>query len=193
MLERMQRLLEWKHLWAMFIYVHLYFNCIFKDFYACYDLIDVTLRMNLVMLAKPLMEARGAITSFAQLEELTRDLISLFNQWGKFVRTGLKSCPDLSISDTVKLTSVKEGEAPPMLDIPDHCFKKTKGDTGSEGWMLTEQDMNLMEEMAMQVDVVTTEEDEVETVVEEEEVQATYEEYVKGLIKYRDLRFKAFI
>ena len=57
----------------------------------------------------------------------------------------------------------------------------------------TEQDMNLMEEMAMQVDVVTTEEDEVETVVEEEEVQATYEEYVKGLIKYRDLRFKAFI
>ena len=52
----------------------------FKDFYACFDLIEVTLRMNIVMLAKPLMEARDPITSFEQLEELTDDLISVFNQ-----------------------------------------------------------------------------------------------------------------
>ena len=149
------------------------------------DLIDVTLRMNLVMLAKPLMEARGAITSFAQLEELTRDLISVFNQWGKFTRRGLSSCPDLSASDTVHLTSVKEGEAPPMLDIPEHCFKKTRGDTESEGWMLTEQNMNMLEELVEQMNVVTREEEEVETATDEveEEEQATYGEYLKDLFQ----------
>ena len=134
--------------------------------------------MNLVMLAKPLMEARGPITSFAQLEELTNDVISVFNLWGKYGKTGLSSCPDLSVSGTVNLSSVQEGDAAPILDIPRHCYKKIKGDDeGGEGWMLTEEDMNRLEDMVMEVE-------QVEEPVEALKEYATFGEYMKGPIQY---------
>ena len=145
----------------------------FKDFYACFDLIEVTLRMNIVMLAKPLMEARDPITSFEQLEELTDDLISVFNQWGKHHRNSLTSCPDLASSHTVTLSTVQE--APPMLDIPDHCYKKLKEDQVEEGWMLTAEDIEMLEEMSVE---------EERTANVEKVEPATYREYMKGMFQY---------
>ena len=132
--------------------------------------------MNLLRLAQPLLEAAGPVTSFTQLEELTDSLISQFNNWGKYAKTGLSSCEDLALSDTVELSTVDE--APLMLDIPDHCYKRIKGGRDGEGFLLAEEEINLLaEDEQSAMDTVEIGSEKVELDLD------TYGEYLKGLLQ----------
>ena len=120
-------------------------------------------------LAKPLLAERSDITSFAQLEELTNALISLFNRWDKYTRGSLSSCPNLSTTSSVELTTPLD--VPPMLDIPTTCHKKVKEDEPQSGLCSTDEVVaNLLAEELDRRETVTVEEMEVDT----------YEEYFKG-------------
>ena len=151
--------------------------------------------MNMVRLAEPLLEEHGPVTSFAQLEELTDSLISVFNNWGKYAKKGLSSCENLALSNTVELSRVEE--APLMLDIPDHCYKRVKVGQG-EGFELTEREIRLLTEVeAAAVDTVDTVDtvdmvDTVDTADKVEEVLDTFGEYLKGFFKVKNYSLKGF-
>ena len=55
-----------------------------KDFYATFDLIDVTFRINLVKLARLQMESSGPITCYEELQDLATKVIAQFSTWDKF-------------------------------------------------------------------------------------------------------------
>ena len=127
----------------------------FQDFYATFDLVESAVRMWVVHLAKPLMAELEPITSLAQLDKLTDKLIAQFNNWEKYApgiaRQGMHACPDLSSAvkakkrlsagavkarrrlsapgTTRKMVELHVApEAPPMVDIPNDCFKKARVD-----------------------------------------------------------------
>ena len=57
-----------------------------KDFYATYDLVDVAFRINLVKLARLLMEDHSPITCFQELQDFATKVIDHFITWDKFQR-----------------------------------------------------------------------------------------------------------
>ena len=81
--------------------------------------------MNLVMLAKPLLQGRGPIDTLQQLDELVTEVISEFNNWGKYTPSTLRSCPSLAAtSDAVELQVILQADQ--ISDLPDNFHKKVR-------------------------------------------------------------------
>lgn len=135
-----------------------------KDYYAVYDLIESTLRMNMVMLAKPLLKTRDTITTFAQLQELTDALIAEFSNWGKYSPSSLHDTPNLASSDVVDL--LVNPDAPSMTDVPDTYYKKIREDQMTDSVVFEEEELVMVD---------TTE----EVRVKEAEIE-TYKNYLRG-------------
>ena len=106
------------------------YNCCLKDYYATYDLIEVTLRMNLVALALPMIAECGPLTSYKDLKTLVNKLLERFLTWEKFSQPGLRSCPNLASKDTVDLHSCPEVE--PVVDLPNSYIKRLRGEEDDE-------------------------------------------------------------
>ena len=72
--------------------------------------------MNVVAFALDLLEERGPVKTFEELEQLVGEMLSMFNTWDKYRRSGgLKSCPNLAASGVVKVEQAPE--VPSMEDI----------------------------------------------------------------------------
>lgn len=139
-----------------------------QDFYATWDLIESTLRMNMVMLADPLLKKREPIATIQQLEEVVNELIEQFNNWEKYVPSTLRSCPSLAVnSDVVELHVSPDADVDTILDQPDSYHKKVKLDEK----VRIEED--LVEGMVVDKGKEPRMMDKVET--------GTYRSYLKGL------------
>ena len=86
-----------------------------QDYYACVDLIDSCFRMNIVALAKELMEERDPINSYDDLHQLVVDLLSMINTWRKYERGSLNDCPNLAKTEEVRVEEAPE--AAHMVDL----------------------------------------------------------------------------
>ena len=67
--------------------------------------------MNLVALAQPMLAEHGPFTSYADLKQLVKQIIARFITWEKFSCPSLRSCPNLSSSATIELSTAPEVEA----------------------------------------------------------------------------------
>ena len=95
-----------------------------KDFYASYDLVEVTLRLDVVARALSLMAARDGINTYQELLGLAEELLDSCLTWGKFAQSGgLRSCPNLASSEITALHTSPDVE--PIVDL-EHCFKRIK-------------------------------------------------------------------
>ena len=92
-------------------------NLSHKEYYATYDLVDVTFRINLVKSAKLLMEGCDPITCYEELQDLASRVIAQFITWDKFKRHQLHvpDAPD-EILDILDPAYEELGEANEMLD-----------------------------------------------------------------------------
>ena len=116
-----------------------------KDFYATFDLIEVTLRMNLAALAQPLIAEHGPITSYKDLKELAEKLIDSFLTWEKFSRKGLRGTPNLASAAITNLHISPEVEQ--IVDLPSttsykriRCQEEGDGEKEEYGEVAGEED-----------------------------------------------------
>ena len=123
--------------------------------------------MNMVMLAKPLLEARDTISTFAQLQELTNALIAEFSNWDKYTTSSMRDCPNLASSDVVDLHV--NPEAPSMTDVPDTYHKKIRTEPMTTDTVVFEEEELVMMDMSDEV------------MVKEADIE-TYRNYLKGMI-----------
>ena len=93
-------------------------HLLYQDFYATFDLVDSTLRQNLVTLAQPLIESLRPFTSLAQLEKLVEAVIGEFLTWNKYTMASPKSCPNLATKEAASQQVQESSECEPIVDLP---------------------------------------------------------------------------
>ena len=146
-----------------------------QDFYASWDLVDSTLRQNMVALAQPHIDLHGPYTSFLQVQELADILIGDFLTWDKFSMASKKSCPSLAAKGAATL-QVQDGlECESMLDVPGSLVVGV--DATMDDIVVEEEEEEEEEENVGMTEGL----EEVVRVVPKKAEENSYCEFVKGL------------
>ena len=143
-------------------------HLLYQDFYATYDLVDSTLRQNLVTLAQPHIKSLRPFTSLEQVDKLVERLMGEFLTWDKFTMASPKSCPNLATKKATSHQVQESSECEPILDLPGNYVV---------GVDATLEEIDLEEE---EEDMVVEERVEKVKLVPERTKENLYREFMKG-------------